>query len=230
MHILLAEDNLDLLESLTTALEIQGYRVDGYPDGDEALYHALTGNCDVMVLDVNLPGSDGFSIARNVRSQAIDTPILFLTARDAISDKLEGFQSGADDYLVKPFATEELYARIQALLKRSAPLEGSLLICGNLSLDPKRRVVHVGDLRVPLTGKEFTILEYFLINKDSILSQDQIATRLWEVEKSAESNAVNVHIHNLRKKLRQNGSLAHIETVRGMGYRLIAASQQETRS
>lgn len=220
MKALIVEDNTTLLESLGLAFHSEGFAVDTCDNGDDALYRALNQSYDIMVLDVNLPGTSGFDIAKDVRSHDIGTPILFLTARDSIGDKLTGFDIGGDDYLVKPFDLQELFARVHALIKRASPMSGSRLEFKDIAVMARRGVASVGDKPLDLTSKEFQILEYLLINKGCIVSHDQMASRLWDAEHAAESNAIGVHVHNLRKKLLGAGSAASIKTVRGLGLTL----------
>lgn len=219
MKVLIAEDNIPLLNSLEIALTLEGYEVVPTATGEEALLAADDHNCDIAILDVNLPGISGFDTARKFRKKGQQMPLIFLTARDSIEDKLEGFSTGADDYLVKPFDLSELLARLQALTRRLViPVEG--LFFGDIRLDQKRRSAFVCDEPVNLTRIEYTILEYLILNPHQVLSQDQIANRIWGAENIAESNSLSVHVHNLRKKLSAAGSSVTIKSLRNLGYTL----------
>jgi DNA-binding response OmpR family regulator len=174
---------------------------------------------DLVILDIMLPEKDGIEVCRDIRSQNINLPILMLTARDSTEDKITGLDSGADDYIVKPFAFKELLARIRALLRRPTSAVPPELKAGDLVLDSSTRRVYRGGKEIPLTSKEFGLLEYLMLNAGQVLQRDQILSHLWDFDFDSFSNVVDVHIKNLRNKLDRGRQEVTIETVRGVGYR-----------
>ena len=223
MKLLLAEDEQRMAEALLELLRQEGYDVDWFANGTEALLAAQTNVYDALILDVMLPGSDGFVITSALRREGISTPILMLTARGELEDKVQGLDSGADDYLTKPFLTEELLARLRALVRRGSGLnEDAQLSGGDIALDETTltlRNVHTGE-SVRLGDKEFRILEYFLRNRGRILTRDQLAQRVWGYDSDAEYNKIEVYLTFTRKKLAFIGSASKIKAVRGVGYEL----------
>lgn len=223
MKLLLAEDERRMAEALLELLRQEGYDVDWFANGTEALLAAQTNVYDALILDVMLPGSDGFVITSALRREGISTPILMLTARGELEDKVQGLDSGADDYLTKPFLTEELLARLRALVRRGSALnEDAQLSGGDIALDETTltlRNVHTGE-SVRLGDKEFRILEYFLRNRGRILTRDQLAQRVWGYDSDAEYNKIEVYLTFTRKKLAFIGSASKIKAVRGVGYEL----------
>lgn len=223
MKLLLAEDERRMAEALLELLRQEGYDVDWFANGTEALLAAQTNVYDALILDVMLPGSDGFAITSALRREGISTPILMLTARGELEDKVQGLDSGADDYLTKPFLTEELLARLRALVRRGSGLnEDAQLSGGDIALDKTTltlRNVHTGE-SVRLGDKEFRILEYFLRNRGRILTRDQLAQRVWGYDSDAEYNKIEVYLTFTRKKLAFIGSASKIKAVRGVGYEL----------
>lgn len=223
MKLLLAEDERRMAEALLELLRQEGYDVDWFANGTEALLAAQTNVYDALILDVMLPGSDGFAITSALRREGISTPILMLTARGELEDKVQGLDSGADDYLTKPFLTEELLARLRALVRRDSGLnEDAQLSGGDIALDETTltlRNVHTGE-SVRLGDKEFRILEYFLRNRGRILTRDQLAQRVWGYDSDAEYNKIEVYLTFTRKKLAFIGSASKIKAVRGVGYEL----------
>lgn len=224
MRILIVEDDEKMALSLKRSLEMEGYAVDWIADGVKAeqritLYQ---NEYDLVVLDLMLPGVSGLDVCRSIRAKNISTPILVLTARDMIEDKVTLLESGADDYLVKPFSLEELTARIKALLRRPSEAIPIVVRIGNLELDTKTRRVYLGKRQLQLTAKEYALLEYLMRHPDQVLDREQISEHLWGFEFDSFSNVVDVHIKNLRKKLNGRRKQDVIETVRGMGYRLRA--------
>lgn len=222
MKILVVEDEKKLADALKRGLEQEGYTIDCLYDGAEAekriqLHHT---DYDLIVLDLMLPGRDGMDICRTVREQGITTPILMLTARDSMEDKIGGLECGADDYLVKPVSFEELAARIRALLRRPKEALPTTISIRNISLNPATRNVTRGAKKIPLTLKEFELLEYLMRNKNQAVSREQLFSHAWDFATNSFSNVVDVHIKNLRKKLSENTYDDPIETVRGIGYRL----------
>ena len=220
MRLLLVEDDLRLADTLAQGLREHGYAVDCSAEGKEALDLAELEPYDLLILDWMLPGASGLDVCRALRRRQSQVPVLMLTARDAIEDRVLGLDSGADDYLVKPFALQELLARLRALLRRP---EGSsrapTLRAGELCLDPGSREVTLRGVPVSLTNKEYLLLEYLLRNPNQVLSREQISGHIWDYDFSAMSNVVDVYVRSLRRKLKEDGL---IRTVRGAGYQLLA--------
>lgn len=223
MKLLLAEDERRMAEALLELLRQEGYDVDWFANGTEALLAAQANVYDALILDVMLPGSDGFAITSALRREGISTPILMLTARGELEDKVQGLDSGADDYLTKPFLTEELLARLRALVRRGSGLnDDTQLSGGDIALDEATltlRNIHTGE-SVRLGDKEFRILEYFLRNRGRILTRDQLAQRVWGYDSDTEYNKIEVYLTFTRKKLAFIGSASKIKAVRGVGYEL----------
>ncbi len=224
MRLLIVEDNQKLAASLRKGLEQEGYAVDVAFDGVEALGYveALGGGYDAMLLDVMLPRRDGITVCRDVRAAGNGVPILMLTARSAVTDRVDGLDAGADDYLTKPFSFEELTARLRALLRRPRSRGEALLRAGPLTLDPAAHQVSVEGRPVELTTKEFRLLELFMRHPGQVLSRRQITSSLWDFEFEGESNVVEVHVKNVRRKLSEAadcGYCDYIKTIRGAGYR-----------
>ena len=214
MRILLAEDD-DLLGSgLRAGLAQHGFAVDWVRDGVAAERELLTGNFQAAVLDLGLPRQDGMDTLRAVRAQQNRTPVLILTARDAIDARIHGLDGGADDYIVKPVDLGELAARLRALVRRAHGEPSAQLTLGNLRLDTAARQVWQGDELVDLSGREFNLLQVFLLNADRVLTREQLEQQIYKWGSEVSSNAVEVHVHNLRRKL----GASVIETVRGVGY------------
>ncbi len=222
MKLLVVEDEHKIANAIKQGLEQESYAVDVAYDGDEGLAHALDGGYDVMVLDRMLPGSvDGIEICKQVRKQGIHTPILLLTAKDKISDRVTGLDSGADDYLVKPFAFEELLARIRALLRRPKDATNPILRVKDLSLDPATFDVKRGSKVITLSKREFALLEYLMRNKGRILSKQNIINHVWDFDADVLPNTVEVYMGYLRTKIDKPFKGADlIATIRGFGYRL----------
>ena len=216
----MVEDAEKLARSLERGLEAEGYAVDVVFDGLTARRRIIAREeaYDLVVLDVMLPGLDGFTLCREVRSRGVTTPILLLTAKDTTSDKVTGLDSGADDYLVKPFAFEELLARIRTLLRRPAQTLPTELAVGDVVLDPAARKVRRGDREIELTTREFSLLELLMRHPDQVLSRDTILDHVWDEGFDSFSNVVDVHVRNLRRKIDREGEPSLIETVRGIGY------------
>lgn len=219
MRLLLVEDDKRLSEALAFILKKHNFLVDVAYDGISGQEIAQGGLYDLIILDRMLPQKEGVSVLRELRLNGVSTPVLLLTARDAVEDRVEGLNAGADDYLIKPFATEELLARIRSLLRRPpAILRGDKIRAGNLVLDPYAGEARMGDKVFRLTAKESQLLEYLMRNRGQILTKDQIISRIWGYDADIEVNAVEIYVHFLRKKLGQVGSGIFIETVRGIGY------------
>ena len=221
MRILLVEDEPKISTYVKRGLEEAGYAVDAVFTGRDALDWAIATAYDLIILDILLPEIDGLSVCRELRSKKNSTPILMLTARDTVDDRVIGLDAGADDYLVKPFAIKELLARVRALARRAneAP-KSPLLTLANLTLDPAaRRVTRAGKL-IDLPAKEFSILEYLLRNADRVLTRTMIAEHIWSYDSYNQSNVVDVYIRNLRRKVDDPFEPKLIHTLRGVGYRL----------
>jgi DNA-binding response OmpR family regulator len=223
MRVLVVEDDLRLASVLERGLGEAGIAVVHAAEGEDAIAAALAGSFDVIVLDVMLPGRlDGFAVAAQLRDHRIATPILILTGRGAVADRVRGLETGADDYLLKPFAFEELLARLRALARRHLPERSAVLHVGTVNLDTARRAVEVGTTQVQLTGQEFAVLEYFMLNPGRLLTREQVLEHAWPegAAESSESNPVEVYIARLRRKLMTAGSPDPFVTVRGAGYRM----------
>lgn len=218
MRILLAEDEKDMNRVITRRLSWEGYSVDSCFDGQEALDYLAAVEYDAVVLDVMMPRVDGFEVLTRMREQGDDTPVLFLTARDALADKVEGLDLGADDYLVKPFEFEELMARLRVLTRRKGGAQSNTYTCGDLAVDGARHRVTRGGVEIELTAKEYALLEYLIRNKGIVLSREQIETNLWSGDYIVGSNVVDVYIRMLRKKVDADFEPKLIQTVRGYGY------------
>ena len=193
--------------------------VDVAHEGDDGLEAATSTPYDVIVLDLMLPGLDGLEVTRKLRERKVETPILMLTARDGVDDRVAGLEAGADDYLVKPFALREVVARLRALTRRHVPNRKAQLRAGNLMLDTAAHTLTVGDRDVELTTKEFAILEYFLLNQGRLLTRSQILEHAWDYDFDGGRNLIEVYIGRLRKKLNEAGAADPFVTVRGSGYR-----------
>jgi two-component system response regulator MprA len=218
-RLLVVEDDRGVRESLARALQYEGYEVETSADGFEALKTLKTSTPDAMVLDVMMPGLDGLEVARKVRSNGNDLPILMLTARHEVSDRVAGLDAGADDYLVKPFALDELLARLRALLRRGGLSESrEMLTVADLTLDPAARRVARGEREVTLTKTEFDLLELLMYNAGIVLTREVIFERIWGFDFETSSNSLDVYIGYLRRKLELAGEPRLVHTVRGVGY------------
>ena len=220
MYILIIEDNKILSDIIEEALKAQGHAVDSAQDGQSGLEMALTFDYNLVVLDVMLPLLDGFAVCTSLRKAGKKMPILMLTAQDSAANKVKGLDSGADDYLTKPFASSELYARIRALLRRFYGVSSSLLTIGKITLDTGAQKVFAGNQEIALTSKEYRILEYLLYNRRAVVARYMIEEHVWGNEYGALSNVVDVLISNLRKKICTPENGAVIKAVRGLGYEL----------
>lgn len=221
MRILVVEDDSRLAELLARGLGEDGHAVDRAASGDEALDWASMVTYDVIVLDIMLPGIDGLAVCRALRRRADATPVLLLTAKDAVADRVNGLDAGADDYLVKPFAFAELSARLRALSRRPPATHDVMLAAGPVRLDPATREVWYNDLPVALGNKEFRILEVLMRHPNQVLARDTIAAYVWNYNMPSASNIVDVHVRSLRLKLGDPYPDGAIQTVRGAGYRLV---------
>jgi two-component system response regulator MprA len=216
--ILVVEDEEQIASFLRRGLTYEGYEVDVAPDGAVALTKARETRMDLVVLDLMLPGMDGLEVCRRLRTTNSSLPILVLTARDSVSDRVQGLDAGADDYMVKPFALAELLARVRALLRRAGPGEPETLQFGDLKLDTGTRQVYRSDKLIELTSKEFDLLELFLRHPRKVLTRETIYDRVWGYDFGGESNIIEVYIRYLRQKLETEGKSRLLFTVRGVGY------------
>lgn len=226
MRILVVEDEQDLNLLIRKVLAKAGYTVDGCTDGEEAALHLLGAEYDAVILDVMMPKKDGYTLVQEMRGQGIDTPVLFLTARDSIADRVKGLDLGADDYLIKPFDFDELLARIRAMTRKHVGLRTNLLTIGDLTMDVEQRRVTRGGVEISLLPKEFSILEYLIRNKEKVLSREQIEDQIWNYEYTGNSNNVDGYMSRLRKKIDEGRDQKLIHTMRGMGW-VIRAPKDE---
>ena len=226
MRLLIVEDDAALKDALVNRLTREGYAVDACGDGREGLFYARGAEYDGLILDVMLPEMDGFILLSTLRGEGYAGAALMLTARDAVEDRVEGLNLGADDYLTKPFAFDELLARIRAMLRRHGAKRSPLLTCGDLTMDTIRRSVSRAGREIRLTAKEYALLEYLLRNSGQVLTRNQIFDHVWNYDGSFETNLVDVYIGYLRAKLDRDAPVKLIQTVRGFGYRISAAEEK----
>ena len=220
MRILVVEDSRRLAGIIKRGLLEEGYTVDSAYDGEEAQYMAETAPFDLIVLDIMLPKKDGLAVCRDLRAKGVNTPILMLTAKDSVEDRVTGLDSGADDYVVKPFAFAELLARLRALLRRDILPQVQKSEVGDMTLDPLSREVGRYGRRVDLTSKEYAILEYFMRRPNAVVTRTMLGENVWDYEFDGLSNIIDVYVRRLRKKIDRDGEDSLIQTVRGAGYRL----------
>jgi DNA-binding response OmpR family regulator len=220
-RVLLVEDDDDIAQALQRSLRLEGYDTRIAGDGEEALDSAAEFVPDVVILDLGLPKLDGIDVARRLRASD-DVPILMLTARDALESRVEGLDSGADDYLVKPFERQELLARLRALLRRRPPRGSASLVVGDVSLNPDTREVRRGDRAVELTQREFELLEYLMRNERIVVARQRLLEEVWGYDPFATTNTIEVFVSNLRRKLEAGGEPRLLHTIRGAGYVLRA--------
>lgn len=220
MRILLAEDERELREALSAILKHSGYSVDSVDNGEDALSYLATGIYDGAILDIMMPRLDGISVLKKIREAHLDTPVLILTAKTEIDDRVKGLDAGADDYLTKPFASKELLARLRAITRRRADLTDNTICFGNARLDPLSFTIQVGDKSEQLSNKEFQMLQMLMMNPGSIISVERFMDKIWGYDSEAQMNVVWVYISYLRKKLSTIGADFSISVVRNLGYRL----------
>ena len=225
MRILLIEDNRRLSHSLKMSLLDDGYAVDTAFDGQEGQEFAELTPYDAIILDVMLPVKDGLEVCRELRRQRINIPVIMLTARDAVEDRVQGLDSGADDYLVKPFAIDELRARLRALLRRDAPSKSGQIEIGDLVIEPATHRVERCGQAIQLTAKEYARLEYFARHSNQIIAREMAESHIWSYDFNGTSNVVDVYIRRLRRKIDDPFETKLFETVRGVGYRLSAGHE-----
>ena len=216
-RVLVVEDDRDIADVLRRSLRMEWYDVRLAGDGEEALSESSVFEPDAVVLDLGLPRLDGVEVCRRLREEG-DVPILLLTARDGVDDRVEGLDSGADDYLVKPFERSELLARLRALLRRRPPRGSAFLVAGDLRLNPDTREVFRGEREMELTGREFELLEHLMRNERLVVSRQKLLDEVWDYHPYAETNTSDVFVSNLRRKLEAGGEPRVLHTVRGSGY------------
>ena len=218
MRLLVAEDEKLLNEMITKTLTQEGYCVDSCFNGEEALHFLRMGEFDAVIMDIMMPKTDGITAVKAMRANKDSTPVIFLTAKDSIADRVSGLDAGAEDYLVKPFAFAELLARLRALTRRNSGNETNIYTAADLTLDTKSKTVRRGDDVIALTAKEYDILEYLMYNKGIILSREKIENHVWNFDYSGGTNVVDVYIRYLRKKIDAPYDKKLIQTIRGFGY------------
>ncbi len=218
MRLLVVEDEKKVSNFIKKGLEEEGYAVDVANDGELGLDMALDGVHDLIILDIQLPRMDGIQVLQELRNQRVAIPVLLLTVRATIEDKVLGLDSGADDYLTKPFAFQELVARIRALLRRQTEASPSLLQVADLTLDPARRMVSRGEKKIDLSPREFALLDYFMRNPERVLTRTMITEHVWDYDFDTETNVIDVYVNYLRKKIDSDKEAKLIHTVRGVGY------------
>ena len=228
MRVLIAEDERDLNNILTMKLTDAGYSVDSCLDGREAILYLQSTDYDLAVLDIMMPGADGFEVLASLRRNRKKTPVLFLTARDSIQDRVRGLDAGANDYLVKPFSLEELMARVRVLTRTAHGVAQNLLTAGDLSMDIGSREVLRGGKRIELSAKEYQLLEYLLHNKGIALTREKIENHIWNFDYEGGTNVVDVYISYLRRKIDAGQEQKLIRTVRGVGYMLKDIPETDT--
>ena len=220
MRTLVVEDSRRLAGIIKRGLLEEGYTVDNAYDGEEAQYMAETTPFDLIILDIMLPKKDGVTVCRELRAKNVTTPILMLTAKDTTEDKVVGLDSGADDYLVKPFAFTELLARVRALMRREALPKTPKLQVGDLAMDVQTREVWRGERKIDLTAKEYAILEYFMRRPNVVVTRTMLGDNVWDYEFDGISNIIDVYVRRIRRKIDEDGQGSLIQTLRGAGYRL----------
>src|SRR5882724_9219708 len=220
MRILVIEDNYRLNSSLASSLTHEGYSVDSAYDGQEGQDLAEMTVYDLIILDILMPKKDGLEVCRDLRRRRVHTPLLLLTARDSIDDRVQGLDCGADDYLVKPFAMRELFARLRVLLRRQQPSKQGYREIGDLVIDPTIHSVERAGRSIDLTPKEFALLEYFMYHPNQVVTRDMIEQHIWNYDFECESNVIDVYVRRLRRKIDDPFATKLLTTVRGIGYRL----------
>lgn len=226
MRILVIEDEKKVAEFIRRGLREEGYAVDVAGDGDEGLYMATGAEYDLIMLDIMLPGKDGFQVCESIRFSGLDVPVLMLTARDTVTDKVKGLDSGADDYLTKPFAFEELLARVRALIRKRYQRRDTRLRVGDLVLDPVTHKVFRGEREIKLTAKEYALLEYLMHNPHTVVTRTMISEHVWDISFDTFTNVIDVYISYLRKKIEKDHEMKLIHTIKGRGYMITDTSPE----
>lgn len=216
-NILIVEDEINISEFVKLELEYEGYKVCIKADGREGLEEALKGNYDLIILDIMLPSMNGFEICRRLKKQ-IDTPVIMLSAKDSVMDKVNGLQIGADDYIAKPFAIEELLARIEVVMRRQNSVNNYLVKFKDITIDKNSRTIKKNNQEINLTNKEYELLIMLIENKDKVITRDEILDRIWGYEFDTETNVIDVYIRYLRTKLNPDNKEEYIQTIRSVGY------------
>lgn len=229
MRVLVVEDDRQVSGFIEQGLKDEGYAVDVAPDGEQATALAHTHNYDLILLDIVLPKKSGFEVATELRRQGRNIPILMLTSRDSVEEIVRGLDSGADDYLAKPFHFEELLARMRALSRRGPGERPDLLRFGAITMDRVRHEVTINERRLDLTAKEFQLLEFFMLHPEEVVRRTTLLEKVWDLHLDPESNVVDVHVGNLRRKLQRLTSAQQIETIRGVGFSLRQARVEPRR-
>ena len=227
MNVLIVDDEKDLCNALSAILKQHNYTVDCAYNGEDGLEYALSGIYDVILLDVMMPKTDGFQTLKKIRAKKIDAPVLMLTAKSEVSDKIDALNGGADDYITKPFDTQELLARIKALLRRGAKYNENNLTVGNVSLDRDTFELVSAGKRIALGKKEFQIMEILMVNAEKRVEKERLIEKIWGYDSEAEYNTIEVYISFLRKKLSAIGANAEIKSLRGIGYILSAGNKND---
>lgn len=220
MRLLFAEDEPDLNRIVTAKLTDMGYSVDSCLDGEDALYYLESAEYDAAILDIMMPGMSGIEVLKKIREQGNRVPVLFLTARDSIQDRVQGLDAGADDYLIKPFSFDELLARVRVMTRSRDNQTGSVLTAGDLAMDIAARRVTRGGREIQLSAKEFSLLEYLMYNQNIALTREKIEDHIWNYDYEGGTNVVDVYVSHLRKKIDDGEEQKLIRTVRGVGYML----------
>lgn len=218
MRLLVVEDERDLNRVITKRLEKEGYSVDSCYDGEQAVDYLRTGEFDAVIMDIMMPTLSGLDVLKIIRAKNNPVPVLLLTAKDSISDRVSGLDAGAEDYLVKPFAFEELLARIRVMTRKSVGNATNVFSVADLVMDINAHTVHRGSEEIMLSAKEFDILEYLIRNKGTVLTRDKIESHVWNFDYTGGTNVIDVYIRYLRKKIDENYPVKLIHTIRGMGY------------
>ena len=223
MRVLLVEDEVRLAENVRRGLSAEGFVVDVVHNGTDGLFNAEVNSYDVVVLDIMLPGLNGYEVCRRMRASGVWTPVLMLTAKDGEYDQTDAFDLGADDYLTKPFSFLVLVARLRALIRRGAPVRPAVLAAGDLTLDPATRTVRRAEVEIALTPREFGLLHFLMRHRGDVVSKSDILESVWDANYEGDDNVVEVYVGYLRRKIDQPFGRHAIETIRGAGYRLAAA-------
>ena len=227
MKVLVVEDEQDMCRLIVKTLKKAGYSVDGCFNGEEALSYLLGAEYDAVLLDVMMPKLDGYGLLKKLRDRGVETPVMFLTARDAVADRVKGLDYGADDYLVKPFDFDELLARIRAMTRKQAGRHSNRFCIADLTVDVKQMTASRNGRQIPLLPKEFSILEYMIRNQGIVLSREQLENQIWNYEYSGSSNNIDVYISRLRKKIDNGHCVKLLNTIRGVGWTLRAEETGE---